>query len=344
MRRKGLVLAGLIVLLVGIGFVYVSKQKPTPSRPASTEDRRHKLKELVARQEKESAQAVASYLPKNKTRVDDLDSPVADLLRQLPGVVEVEVAVEVAVAAEKPTCRIVHLRDWHHVPKDLFTIDMKQAHGRELNDDEIDRLHEEHLLEVQAVQLEQIALLRCLIRHHGLKTLFSEGLTEKGYANFVEIVGVLGKMERDQVGPMRNELVGLREMLATMDPKSDSHAKVKKIEAEMADMIDQHDLRLIEYGAAGRLLATREVEQVLPLDDADLLERAKPITPSGVKLDRERVAAREDAQVKAVMAKGGFGLIVLGGSHDLSDSIRRLGQGRCEYIRVTTKRFKEFAE
>ena len=38
--------------------------------------------------------------------------------------------------------------------------------------------------------------------------------------------------------------------------------------------------------------------QVLPLDDADLLERAKPITPSGVKLDREKVTAREDAQVK----------------------------------------------
>lgn len=340
MRRKGLVLAGLIVLLVGIGFVYVNNQKPSPSNPTSTEDRRPKLKELVARQEKESAQAVASYLPKNKTRVDDLDSQVADLLRELPGVVE----VEVAVAAEKPTCRIVHLRDWHHVPKDLFTIDMKQAHGRELTDDEIDRLHQELLLEVQTIQLEQIALLRCLIRHHGLKALFSEGLTGKDDANFVEIVGVLGKMERDQVWAMRKELVGLREMLATMDPMSESHAKVKKIEAEMADLIDQHDLRLLEYGAAGRLLAAKEIEQVHPLDDADLLDRAKPITPSGVKLDTERVAAREDAQVKAVMAKGGFGLIVLGGSHDLSDSVRRLGQGRCEYIRVTTRRFKEFAE
>ena len=151
-------------------------------------------------------------------------------------------------------------------------------------------------------------------------------------------------MEKDQVGRMRAELVGLREMLATMDSKSESHAEVKKIEAEMADMIDQHDLRLLEYGAAGRLLAAREVEQVFPLDDAELLDWAKPITPSGVKLDRERVAAREDAQVKAVMAKGGFGLIMLGGSHDLSDSVRRHGQGSCEYIRVTTRRFKEFAE
>ena len=31
---------------------------------------------------------------------------------------------------------------------------------------------------------------------------------------------------------MRKELVGLREMLATMDPNSESHAEVKKIESE----------------------------------------------------------------------------------------------------------------
>ena len=43
-----------------------------------------------------------------------------------------------------------------------------------------------------------------------------------------------------------------------------------------------------------------------------------------------RLKARRDAQVKGVLEKGAFGLIVLGGSHDLSDNVRRLGQGRCE--------------
>src|SRR5437016_6710909 len=106
MRRKGAVLAGLVVLLAGAVFVYVNNQKTAPSHPAQIEDRRPKLKQLVAEQEIESAQAVARYLPKNKTRIDDLDAQVVDLLRQLPGVVH----VEVAVVAPKPTCRIVHLR------------------------------------------------------------------------------------------------------------------------------------------------------------------------------------------------------------------------------------------
>jgi hypothetical protein len=38
----------------------------------------------------------------------------------------------------------------------------------------------------------------------------------------------------------------------------------------------------------------------------------------------EKRKARNDAQVKLVMERGNFGLIVLGGSHDLTDSAGRL--------------------
>jgi hypothetical protein len=34
--------------------------------------------------------------------------------------------------------------------------------------------------------------------------------------------------------------------------------------------------------------------------------------------------------VSGVVEKGAFGLIVLGGSHNLSDNVCWLGQGRCE--------------
>lgn len=63
-----------------------------------------------------------------------------------------------------------------------------------------------------------------------------------------------------------------------------------------------------------------------------------------MKLDPEKLSARRDAQVKAVLDEGAFRLIVLGGFHDLSASVRRLGLGKCEYLRITTRRFKEFSE
>jgi hypothetical protein len=90
-------------------------------------------------------------------------------------------------------------------------------------------------------------------------------------------------------------------------------------------MIDEHRLRLLEIGAPGRLLIAGEIDDVLPLDDAELLDEAKPITPEvKVRLDPEKLKARPDAQVKSGLEKGALGLIVLGGAHDLSDSVRRL--------------------
>jgi len=120
---------------------------------------------------------------------------VAPLLRQLPGVVRVEIGVQ----AEKPTHRIVRLRDWHFVPRDLYAVDLRDSAGKPLSDDEVDWLHEEQCLEVEAVQLEQLAVLRCLIKHHGLRFIFCEGLTQKGLANYREKIGVLRSMEKEQI-------------------------------------------------------------------------------------------------------------------------------------------------
>ncbi|MBY0514855.1 MAG: hypothetical protein K2P78_13190 [Gemmataceae bacterium] len=255
------------------------------------------------------------------------------------------VRAEVGVRAEQPTCRIVHLRDWHFVPKDLYALDMKTATGRELTGDEIDRLHRQLLVDVDAVQSEQMALLRCLIKHHGLKRLYCEGLTARDVPNYKEKIAVLREMDRTQISELRKQLAEVRELLNDIGPNSEGHGAVKKIEAEVCGLIDDFRLQLLELGAPGRLLIAGEIDDVLPLDDADLLDRAKPVTPEGkVRIDMEKVKARNDAQVKAVMEKGGVGLIVLGGAHDLSDSVRRLGQGRCEYVRVTTKQFQKIAE
>jgi hypothetical protein len=65
---------------------------------------------------------------------------------------------------------------------------------------------------------------------------------------------------------------------------------------------------------AGRLLIAGDIEEVLPLDAADLLDAARPITADGrVRLDLARVAARRDGQVATTFAHGLFALVILGG-------------------------------
>ena len=74
------------------------------------------------------------------------------------------------------------------------------------------------------------------------------------------------------------------------------------------------------------------------------LNAADPVKADGqVRFDALKAQARHDAIVKNVLKDGSFGLVILGGDHDLSENVRRLGEGKCEYVRVTMERFREAA-
>ena len=261
-------------------------------------------------------------------RLDDLTVSVVESLKRLPDVVDVEVKVRV----EKPTHRIVHLRDWHFINRDAFGVDAQNSSENELTEEEISHHYGHFLLQVDAIQTEQLAILRRLIKDHGLKRIFVEGLSADEMPNYLERVAIFRDLEQNQIPKLRKQLDEARAL------------KAKDIEQQAMEMLDEQGVRLLHIGAAGRLLVAGEIDEVLPLEDSVLHEQADPITGNKINFNMDKVKAREDAQVKAVLDKGPFGLVILGGSHDLSDSVRRLTQGRCEYIQVTTKRFKEFGE
>jgi hypothetical protein len=238
--------------------------------------------------------------------------------------------VEVLVAAPKPTRRIVHLRDWHVVPRELHAIDLRQAAGRALSDEEIDVLHAEHLLEVELVQLEQAGILKCLTKHHRLRRVLCEGLTAQGVAVYKAKVDALRELDR--------RLPDLRRQLRELSPENRAG-----VEKEVDGLDNELRRGLVELGAPARLLLAGELQGVLPLDDEDALRQSKPVTPDGrITEDHDKVRAREDAMVKLALDNTPFSLLILGGDHDLSESVRRTTSG-AEYIRVTTTRYKELA-
>ncbi|HLW65884.1 MAG TPA: hypothetical protein VKS79_11230 [Gemmataceae bacterium] len=78
---------------------------------------------------------------------------------------------------------------------------------------------------------------------------------------------------------IRKQLEDVRKLVA--EASNEGKEKAKAIEAELVAMLDDHKHRLLEMGTPGRLLIAGEFEDVLPLEDADALEQAKPVTPSG---------------------------------------------------------------
>jgi hypothetical protein len=93
----------------------------------------------------------------------------------------------------------------------------------------------------------------------------------------------------------------------------DDYRLAAEIQAELEGLLYQHRLDLLRVGAAGQLFMAGKLEEVVPVDDAELLDRANPVAEDGgVKLDREVIEVRQDAQVRAMLEAGRFALVILG--------------------------------
>jgi len=87
-------------------------------------------------------------------------------------------SVKVAVSASNPATRIIHILDWHFVPRKAFAADLKDAQP-DATDEAIAEAYREHLDRVEAVQKAQLAILTALIEKQGLRAVYAEGLTRR---------------------------------------------------------------------------------------------------------------------------------------------------------------------
>ncbi len=226
-------------------------------------------------------------------------------------------AVEYLPASEKPTRQIVHILDWHFVPRADFAADIRaeaEKVGVTLSDADVDGNWESFLAEVEAVQLEQMALLRSLANSHGLKQVFLEGIAEDEMPGFKNLLGHLSRWKKPKGTCPLDEF-----------------------------LIEMHRQDTLEVCAAGRLMMTGEVE-ALPAEDADALEAANPVKDGKVQFDESANERREDAIVRNVLASDSpAAVLLLGGGHDLADNVERIGGGQVEYVRVQVEAHKKAA-
>src|SRR5262249_58044640 len=76
----------------------------------------------------------------------------------------------------RPERVVIHLRDWHLVPRDAFDKDVKAAASRDLSKAELDRLFAEHLDGVESVQKQLGAILRQLAAPRRGLPVYAQGL------------------------------------------------------------------------------------------------------------------------------------------------------------------------
>ena len=279
--------------------------------------------ETIDERRADLADRVARYAPANSVKLDDLTAPLALTLRALPGVSRVDTPLSPA----KPRQRIVHFLDWHFVDRFLLEmLDFRTEWGPSL-------------LEVEAVQLDQAAAFECLARHHGLKRVLIEGLTEADMPALPDKVARLREAEQHQPA-LKARLAEAKQLVRDFPEDSEKHRKAVALELEIAGMLADHRADMLKMGAGVRLLMSGRLDAVLPLDDAKLLDEADPRMAR--RDHAAAVARREVAMVKNALAAGPTAVIICGGAHDLAEAIRAEG-GDIEYVRVNVRGFLEAA-
>jgi hypothetical protein len=160
--------------------------------------------------------------------------------------------------------------------------------------------------DVEALQAQQRAFIKAV----GVKAVFKEGLTAANASHYRKRVETLRKFK---------------------PPKGDD-----AIDLFVARLRREDELQL---GAPGKMLIAKELDSVLPGDDADLHGAADPTKGDELEFDEAANKAREDAIAKLLLARK-ESIIILGGDHDLSDNL----SATVEYVRVTLKGYKSAAE
>src|SRR5262249_51570790 len=151
----------------------------------------------------------------------------------------------------------IHLRTWHHVSRDLLAAELRSLRGRSLTEAEVDAAYKEHLLQVELVQLEHLAILRCLAKHHGLRRVFAEGLTEQERDAYREKVGDLKGAEAD----LKKQLEEVGKLLEDAPAGSQRQTKAKEVQAEVLAALGQHRIDVLRLGVAGELLLSGDLEE-----------------------------------------------------------------------------------
>jgi hypothetical protein len=200
--------------------------------------------------------------------------------------------------------RIVHILNMHYVTQSMWFWGRPQEELDKLSEADRKWEYESVLARIEAVQEEQQQLLSAMIRSHHIRAIYAEGLSPESR----RLLSMLKSGTEDVLRPAR-----------------------KQFERQ--------------FGALGRLFLNGELKNILPAENLNLQVAAIPFRADGsYHFDPETHEKREDAMIKCIMDRGDKdAVIVLGGGHDLTNNIQRLGKS-CQYIRVVTKKFWEFSE
>lgn len=267
------------------------------SKPASTapdvtkrgsrwnlSDRLEEYGQLLDKARASAAGTVENYNPQTKGQIDDLELNVTELLSNVPRVIHVE-----GSKVDMPNQRIVHLVDCSLPSQAEFLHCLRKMKDGGIDAPQLESLYDDYRQQIELMQIEQMVVLRCLIKQHGLRRVFVEGVANlpMGQKFSPLEVGTAGQLlmsrELQHVIPLDDtevsEKPGIkRQLVSQVDNNSVVHSKIRQ--KKTAADLDQQIRTVLDHGNFGLIV----------VDDHDLTENVSRI--SGGKCEYIRVQTK----------------------------------------------------
>lgn len=297
---------------------------------------------------------VASRLEDLSDRpIGDLSVPAEEILALSPDVAK----IEVLLAPSRPTYRVIHIADAHYLSRERYRILPSRA---------TEEGYTEYIRQVEELQKRQRRLLCWLVDDHGLREIFQEAVSAKTLPGIVDD----NPKSDEERQKSRIEVRALASRLRHEIDEAESHGKdATALRTRERDAEKYLGWRLTA-GVVRDLLISRPWVKLLPAEDEQAYQAALQKVNRLLELRRSRRAElrpgygkakngdamhrapwhgpeweqREAAIVQNLLSRANCAVVVLGGAHDLSKHLERLGEGRCEYVRVTPKGFPQRVE
>jgi len=157
-------------------------------------------------------------------------------LRAVPNVVHVSVHGNAVDSAGT----IIHIRNWHYLPLELFAADILAQSDEDIETEEIERRFRDFLDEVEAVQKQQVTVLAWLAKR-GHRNVWVEGLTDdsirtfEAYAADYKLFGKIRTSRLELGAPGRMLAEGKMTVLPLEDKEAMDAAEPDAVTAEFAE-------------------------------------------------------------------------------------------------------------
>ena len=256
--RAAIILATVALLIAAGVYLALGGAKPLFDAATTKQNIENLARKIPALET--SLKDISQLKPSPETISSASGNSVAVILNNLPGIG----IIQHPPVNGTPSTHVVHFLVTQTEDKDSFAKKQAEKFSNTLTPQDQDLLYQEHQLQVEVWQLQEMVTLKQLIRQHGLATIHVLQETLEEANHYSQNLKLLKEKEKEVIPQLREELAEVKELANGL--AGEELSKANKTENSLRMELEKHEQQMQNLGPAGRLYAKGEAITVIVLE------------------------------------------------------------------------------